>query len=389
MKTVIGLFDDFSAAQAAVEALVARNFNRDDISIAANNSGNAGGADGLNSAASADRDGAQDGDRKHAMQEGAKSGAGAGAVVGTGIGGTVGLLAGLGIILIPGIGPIIAAGPLVATLTGAGIGAAAGAAVGGLVGALTRVGVPEHDAHFYAESVRRGGTLVMVRASDDLAYDAADVLSELGAVDVDERRSHFEKQGFAAHDAGSPAYTSEQIASERETYRASQNQQGQQRQQVQQNTGPKRVEQTVATVPVIEETLTVGKRRVERGGIRMYTEVTETPVHEQVTLREQTATVERKAVDRPVAVTESQAFKEQTFEVREFAEHAVVAKKARVVEEVTIRKDVADRTETIDDSVRRTDVAVEKVATAAIETATTISKTTATPPPPPPPRTAK
>ncbi len=389
MKTVIGLFDDFSAAEAAVEALVARNFNRDDISIAANNSGNAGGADGLNSAASADRDGAQDGDRKHAMQEGAKSGAGAGAVVGTGIGGTVGLLAGLGIILIPGIGPIIAAGPLVATLTGAGIGAAAGAAVGGLVGALTRVGVPEHDAHFYAESVRRGGTLVMVRASDDLAHDAADVLSELGAVDVDERRSHFEKQGFAAHDAGSPAYTSEQIASEREAYRASHDQQGQQRQQVQQNMGPKRVEQAVVTVPVIEETLTVGKRRVERGGIRMYTEVTETPVHEQVTLREQTATVERKAVDRPVAVTESQAFKEQNFEIREFAEHAVVAKKARVVEEVTIRKDVADRTETIDDSVRRTDVAVEKVATAAIETATTISKTTATPPPPPPPRTAK
>ena len=375
MKTVIGLFDDFSAAQAAVEALVARNFNRDDISLAANQSG----------AAVADRDGAQDGDRKHAMQEGAKSGAGAGAVVGTGIGGTVGLLAGLGVILIPGIGPIIAAGPLVATLTGAGVGAAAGAAVGGLVGALTRIGVPEHDAHFYAESVRRGGTLVMVRAEDDLANDAAAILGDAGAVDVDERRAHFEQQGFSAHDAAAPHFTAEQIAQERETYR-----QTQQRQQVQQNTGPRLVEQAEATVPVIEETLTVGKRRVERGGIRMYTAVSETPVHEEVTLREQHATIERQRVDRPVtAADNTAAFKEQTFEVREFAEQAVVAKEARVVEEVTIRKEVADRTQTIDDTVRRTDVAVEEVETAAIETATTVSKTTAVPPPPPVPRTAK
>jgi hypothetical protein len=122
MKTVIGLFDDFSAANAATEALVARNFNRNDISIAANN------ASGLQAAATADGggDNAHSGERREAMQEAAKDGAGAGAVVGTGIGGTVGLLAGLGIIMIPGIGPIIAAGPLVATLTGAGIGAAAG-----------------------------------------------------------------------------------------------------------------------------------------------------------------------------------------------------------------------------------------------------------------------
>ena len=381
MKTVIGLFDDFSAANAATEALVARNFDRNDISIAANN------ASGQQAAATADGDGtnAHAGERREAMQDAAKNGAGAGAVVGTGIGGTVGLLAGLGIIMIPGIGPIIAAGPLVAALTGAGVGAAAGAAVGGLVGALTRIGVPEHDAHFFAELVRRGGTLLMVRAEDALAEDAADILTQHGAVDVDERRAHFERSGFASHDVNAPAYTAEQIASEREAYRTSQ--QTQQTQQVQQNTGPRLVEQAEATVPVIEETLTVGKRRVERGGIRMYTEVTETPVHEQVTLREQHATIDRKPVDRPVSAADTTAFQEQTFEVREFAEQAVVAKEARVVEEVTIRKEVADRTQTIDDTVRRTDVAVEEVEALPVEAATIVSTTTATPPPPP--RTAK
>jgi uncharacterized protein (TIGR02271 family) len=228
----------------------------------------------------------------------------------------------------------------------------------------------------------------MVRAEDALAEDAADIQSAHGAVDVDQRRAHYEQSGFSAHDLNAPAYTAEQIAQERETYRASQ--QGQQSQQVQHNAGPQLVEQAEATVPVIgRETLTVGKRRVERGGIRMYTEVTETPVHEEVVLHEQHATIDRKPVDRPVSATDHQAFTEQTFEVREFAEQAVVAKEARVVEEVTIRKEVEARTETIDDTVRRTDVAVEEVEAAAVESATIVSQTTATPPPPPLPRTAK
>lgn len=346
MKTVIGLFDDFGPAQAALEALVAHDFDRDDISIAAND------ASGQYAAGSAAGEVAHGEDRRHAREAGAKSGAGAGAVVGTGIGGTVGLLAGLGLILIPGIGPIIAAGPLVATLTGAGVGAAAGAAVGGLVGALTRIGVPEHEAHVYAESVRRGGTLLTVRAEDAQAEEAAKILSAYGAVDVDDRRAYLEESGFHTHDTSAAAYTTEQIAQERANQRSA--------------TSGRRAtsdvwEQVVATVPVIEESLTVGKRRAERGGIRIYTEVTETPVQEQVTLREQHASVDRRVVDRPVTAADTEAFKEQSFEVREFAEEAVVAKKARVVEEVTIRKQVGAHTETIQDAVRRTDVEVEDI----------------------------
>ena len=348
MKTVIGLFDDFGAAQAALQALVARNFDRDDISIAATD------ASGQYAAAPVAGEVAHGEDRRHAMGEGAKSGAGAGAVVGTGIGGTVGLLAGLGIILIPGIGPIIAAGPLVATLTGAGVGAAAGAAVGGLVGALTRIGVPEREAHVYAESVRRGSTLLTVRATEAQAEEAAQILSDHGAVDVDARRAYLEQSGFHTHDASAPAYTAEQVAQERASQRsATSGQRPMSEVQV--------VEQAVTTVPVIEEALTLGKRRVERGGIRIYTEVTETPVQEQVTLREQHASVDRRVVDRPVTAADTGAFKEQSFELREFAEQAVVAKEARVVEEVTIRKQVEDHTETIQETVRRTAVEVEEI----------------------------
>ena len=112
---------------------------------------------------------------------------------------------------------------------------------------------------------------------------------------------------------------------------------------------------------VVEEQLKVGKRLVERGGVRIYAHVTETPVQEQVTLREQRATVERKSVDRAVEPADASAVQEQTFEVREYAEEAVVAKEARVVEEVTVGRKVEDRVETVHETVRRSDVEVEEL----------------------------
>lgn len=148
MKTVIGLFDEFQDAQLAVNRLLERHFDRDAISVVANNLEAHHGA-------VEDADVQQADVKRQAMTDGARTGAGAGALVGTGVGGVLGLLAGIGTIVIPGIGPIVAAGPLLSTLAGAGAGAAAGAALGGLVGALVRVGVPEHDAQFYAEAVRR------------------------------------------------------------------------------------------------------------------------------------------------------------------------------------------------------------------------------------------
>ncbi len=371
MKTVIGLFDDFQTAQNAVQSLVNRNLNRNDISIAANNTAAGYSADALENAQPGET-------RKEAMADSAKTGAGTGAVIGTGVGGVLGLLASLGTIWIPGIGPIVAAGPLVATLTGAGIGAAAGAAVGGLVGALTQVGVPEHDAHFYAEAVRRGSALVIVRTPDDLVDDVADVLSEHGAVDVDKRREFFLRGGFTTHNPDAPPYTAEQIAREREAYRASM---GTTTGTTTATQKDRLVDEATMTVPVVEEELRVGKRIVERGGIRVYTHVTEVPVQEQVTLREQRATVERRVVDRPVTPGDVAAFKDQTFEVREFGEEAVVAKEAHVVEEVTIGRTVEDHTETVRDTVRRSEVEVEELEERDVQSTDPIGKAKGKAPP--------
>jgi uncharacterized protein (TIGR02271 family) len=116
-----------------------------------------------------------------------------------------------------------------------------------------------------------------------------------------------------------------------------------------------------AVVPVVEEELQIGKRKVEKGGVKVETKVVETPVEEKVRLHEEHVKVERRPANRPATASDV-AFKEGTLELRETAEEAVVAKRARVVEEIVIRKEAADHTQTVRDTVRRTDVDVEKTA---------------------------
>jgi len=85
----------------------------------------------------------------------------------------------------------VAAGWLVATLTTAGVGAAAGAASGGLLGSLTGAGVHEDEAHVYSEGVKRGSTLVTVRAEDAEAARIEAMMSERGPVDWQQRRTSY------------------------------------------------------------------------------------------------------------------------------------------------------------------------------------------------------
>jgi uncharacterized protein (TIGR02271 family) len=116
-----------------------------------------------------------------------------------------------------------------------------------------------------------------------------------------------------------------------------------------------------AAIPVVEEQLKVGKREVNRGGVRVFSRVVETPVNESVNLREEHVNVQRRPVDQPISTSDSTAFKEQSIELRESAEEAVVQKSARVVEEVVVGKEVSQRQEQINDTVRRTEVQVENL----------------------------
>ncbi len=120
-------------------------------------------------------------------------------------------------------------------------------------------------------------------------------------------------------------------------------------------------------IPIVEEQIAVGKREVETGGARIRTGVVETPVEQSVSLHEEHVTVSRQPVNQPVSDMGT-AFKEQSFEVTETAEEAVVGKQARVVEEVVVGKTATDRVETIHDTVRRTDVEVEDLTSGSTKT---------------------
>jgi len=123
-----------------------------------------------------------------------------------------------------------------------------------------------------------------------------------------------------------------------------------------------RDDSTSRTIPVVEEELKVGKREVQRGGVRVYSRVVETPVDQSIGLREEHVNVERRPVNQPISTADTNAFKEQSIELRESAEEAVVQKSARVVEEVLVGKEVSQRQQHIHDTVRHTEVQVENLA---------------------------
>lgn len=126
------------------------------------------------------------------------------------------------------------------------------------------------------------------------------------------------------------------------------------------DTGSRRAGEATQAIPVVEEELQVGKRQVLRGGVRVYSRVVEEPVEEEVQLREERVRVERRPVNRSASDADLRAGQEQVIEVQEFAEEPVVAKQARVVEEIRVGKDVSERTQTVRDTLRHTEVDVQQ-----------------------------
>lgn len=115
------------------------------------------------------------------------------------------------------------------------------------------------------------------------------------------------------------------------------------------------------TIEVVEEDLEVGKRDVQTGGVRVRSRVVERPVEETVRLRTEHVHVERNPVNRPATEAETANLKDETIEVTEHAESAVASKEARVVEEITVDKDVEEHEEVVSDTVRSTEVDVEDI----------------------------
>ena len=208
-RTITRLFNTHTEAMAAVTDLEAAGIPHADISLVASN------VDKWHDGDSHTHDhGRRDNDGDNDTAEGAGKGATAGGL----LGGAGGLLAGLGMLAIPGLGPVVAAGWLVSTAVGALAGAAIGGATGGLLGALKDAGHTDDEAQVYAEGVRRGGTLVSVKADEARASEIERVLNSRAGVDATARGAAYREQGWAGYSTDAPAYSSDQVAKERGRY---------------------------------------------------------------------------------------------------------------------------------------------------------------------------
>jgi uncharacterized protein (TIGR02271 family) len=249
---------------------------------------------------------------------------------------------------------------------------------GGIAGFFRRIFGTDDDRYSsdYSEAVRRGQVIVSVTTDEHNQDRVADVMNDFGATDIDRSVESWRAEGY------NPSYNAQEF---RDTEYLEQGKELGTRpgtsptpmpsSPVQQDYKPRTDTkgsggtvdtargslQDARNIPVVQEELRVGKRAVKRGGVRIYTRVHEQPVEENVRLREERVRVDRRPADRPATEADLREH-DEVVEVAEMAEEAVIDKRTRVVEEIVVGKDVTERTETIRDSVRRSDVNVEKLS---------------------------
>jgi uncharacterized protein (TIGR02271 family) len=227
---------------------------------------------------------------------------------------------------------------------------------------------PDHDTAVYDRSIENGSSVVTVRVSSDQVDHISSILDTHNPIDIEERSAQYTTSRAATTSTMSPASVSGSLGTA-----GSLDTPG--------TMGPPGVTTAdtaseTGAMQLAEESLAVGKRAVGGATTRVRRFVVETPVQEQVSLRDESVTLERHPVtdSRPVGTGN---FTDKVLEMTEMSEQAVVSKTARVVEEVNLRKDVTDRVETVRDTLRRDEVEIEKVPGETTTTGATVPVTPA------------
>jgi len=326
-RTITALFDSRADAEQAQSRLVAAGIPQNRVTIVAQDSASATGSIGSGS-----------------------SGSGASGLTGSGAAGT-------------GYGTSGTAG--------------SGAEDGGFLAALRDLFLPDEDRSTYEEGLRRGAYLLTANVEDAQFDQALDIIEQAGPIDIDEREQQWRQSGWSGAQASTGSYggqagTFGSTAGSAATggtgfgYGSTASGSGlEARADFAGAQGTSRAAGQEEVIPVAEERLRVGKREVNRGNVRVRSYVIETPVQEQVSLHQESVQVERSPVNRPISGTSGDVFQERTIDVTETSEEAVVAKEAVVTEELRVRRQGEERVETVQDTVRRTEVEVDDDRTAA------------------------
>ncbi len=237
--------------------------------------------------------------------------------------------------------------------------------------------LPDEDRSTYAEGLRRGGYLVTVTTRDANYDRALDILDDEGTIDIDERASSWRSEGWTGYSdpdrsrsstVGSTAATAGMTAAAGSAGMTTPSGLGAAgtpgtagrpgMTTPSTGTAARGASDREETIPIVEEKLNIGKREVSGGRVKVRSYVVETPVHEDVSLRQEHVSIERRPVDRPIG-DKDKLFEDRTIGATEKREEAVISKDARVKEELVVKKDVDQRTEKVSDTVRRTEVEVD------------------------------
>jgi len=189
-----------------------------------------------------------------------------------------------------------------------------------------------HEAAVLGRSFKEGSVIVSVHVPQSEAAKVVGLLDSHKPVDVLDRAKAYGLVGTAPPEApkipASPSQTGEE------------------------------------TLRVAEEQMNVGKRVVQAGFTRVRRYVIEKPVESNVTLHEEHAEVMRRAISDPNYMKDID-WSDKTIEVTETVEEPVVGKTAHITEEVVIRRQGLDRTQTVHDTVRRQQVEVDHLPVGA------------------------
>lgn len=188
----------------------------------------------------------------------------------------------------------------------------------------------DDESDRYTNAAQKGTVVTVHAQSTEQAEQAATLLDQYGAADIDDD----------SYGNTGTMYNNDTVATD-SSYK----------------------NDTDQTISVIEETMQVGKRNIQTGGVRIKSRIVEKPVEASLRLREEHVNIERTKVNRVVTDADLQNFQGNTIEVTEYAEVPVVSKEARVVEEISVGKKVNERQETIKDTVRKTEVDIDDQTT--------------------------
>ena len=216
------------------------------------------------------------------------------------------------------------------------------------------------DADRYSRVGDRSSIVTVHAQSEDEAERAADILDDNGAVDVNERDAQHGGTGMTDTNAAGTGMAAPVAMTGMGMVGNTMNTTDRMENTDRMNTTD-RMANTGDTIKVVEENLQIDKREVETGGVHVRSRIVERPVEKSLRLREERVTVQRNPVNRPATDADLNAFQEGQIEMRETAERAMVSKTANVVEEISIGKEVTERDEVIRDTVRKTEVDVENL----------------------------